>query len=85
MGFKQVALRYDGVSGFDFSVSPTNIELHPALNTHLSSLNLSQKPMIANEAETGVSISRMNSRKKSGKPPQTAVLQYAAFRPVNIC
>jgi hypothetical protein len=29
--FKQVAIRYDGVSGFGFNVSPENIELNPAL------------------------------------------------------
>lgn len=29
--FKQVALKFDGGSGFDFDVKPENIELHPAL------------------------------------------------------
>ena len=29
--FKQVALKYDGASGFDFGLKPENVELHPAL------------------------------------------------------
>ncbi|WP_454902879.1 hypothetical protein [Variovorax gossypii] len=29
--FKDVAISYDGADGFDFDVSPDNIELHPAL------------------------------------------------------
>jgi gas vesicle protein len=29
--FKEVAIRYDGADGFDFDVSPDNIELHPSL------------------------------------------------------
>lgn len=29
--FRQVALKYDGASGFDFGLKPDNVELHPAL------------------------------------------------------
>ena len=29
--FKQVTIKFDGASGFDFDVSPDNIELHPSL------------------------------------------------------
>lgn len=29
--FKQVALKYDGASGFDFGLNPDNVELHPSL------------------------------------------------------
>lgn len=29
--FKKVAIKFDGASGFDFDVSPDNIELHPSL------------------------------------------------------
>jgi len=29
--FREVAITYDGASGFDFDVSPDNIELHPSL------------------------------------------------------
>ena len=29
--FRQVALKYDGASGFDFGLKPENVELHPSL------------------------------------------------------
>lgn len=29
--FRQVALKYDGASGFDFDLKPENVELHPSL------------------------------------------------------
>jgi hypothetical protein len=54
--FKQVALKYDGASGFDFGLKPENVELHPALkfvSEFIANFKKKVSPAIQIEEEDG--------------------------------
>ena len=54
--FKQVALKYDGASGFDFGLKPENVELHPALkfvSEFIANFKKNLPPAIQIEEEGG--------------------------------